>query len=99
MKKLIIGLTVIFLLLISISCVGALERAPVPQPVPPPAAVLREAVPAPTSAPSPQVLAEKGQPGEVDRMIVRSGQIAIVVEEEGLERRTVSGISDFSMID
>jgi len=77
MKKLIIGLALVMLLLVPVSCAKAPEVVPMP-------------TPAPTITPAPEAPAAINEGGTFstlvttstqDRMIVRTGDIAVVVED------------------
>lgn len=85
MKKLVIGLIVIFLLAVSLSCSPVKESAPAPAPMPltvgevAPGAPLPKVMPTP--APMPSRATEGEQQGATERMVVRSGQVSLVVED------------------
>jgi len=79
MKRLIIGLALVTLLLIPVSCARAPEEV-IPMPAPAP-------TPAPVPAPMPPRVSEGGEaypievpPPTQDRMIVRTGEMSLVVE-------------------
>jgi len=85
MKRLIIGLALVMLLLVPVSCARAPEEV-IPMPAPEPAPV-----PAPKPTPTPPVVIppapEGGEayktevtPVTLDRMIVRTGEMSVVVE-------------------
>ena len=89
MKRLIIGLLLVMLLMVPIACAKA--PTPAPMPMPPPAPVPEKApmpavvpmpVPAPAPPPSEEVMvSEAGQPWDIERMIVRTGNMQLIVED------------------
>jgi hypothetical protein len=75
MKRLIIGLVLVTLLLVSVSCAKAPpEVVPTPAPAPYPKAV-------PPSAEGGEAYTTVVVPASVDRMIVRTGDMSLVVED------------------
>ncbi len=84
MKRLIIGLVLVALLLVPVSCARAPEVVPMPTPTPEPA-------PYPQAVPPPMVIPPATEGGEAyttvvvpateDRMIVRTGDMSLVVED------------------
>ncbi len=86
MKKLVVALLLVLLLLITISCAKAPSPAPPPAPAPAPA-------PMPSSAaPSPEIVIniqpsslppreEAAVYGDEERMIIRTGEISLVVDD------------------
>ena len=92
MKRLIIGLLLVMLLVVPIACAApppmpapAPGPTPVPAPAPPPApSVAPMPMPAPAPAPPREeeaVVSEAGQPWDIERMIVRTGNMQLVVED------------------
>ncbi len=106
MKRLIMGILVVFLLLGTVACAAPASRAPEPVPAPTPAPapapapappqeivipqvpppVIEIPAPAPASAPapSPKVVPTSGELGEswaTERMIVRTGEMSLVVTD------------------
>ncbi len=82
MKRLILALLLVMLLLLPVAC-AAPARAPAPAPPPAPS-VAPMPVPAPAPAPPREeeaVVTEAGQPWDIERMIVRTGNMQLVVED------------------
>ena len=75
MKRLIIGIALVMLLLVPVSCAKAPSPVPMPAPAPPP-------MPASMPPPAPEEVHKAGAlPSTEERMIVRTGEISLVVEE------------------
>ena len=81
MKKLIIVLALVMLLLVSFACAKA-PPPPAPAPMPAPAPAPGPPRPAPMPAPRPEeVFAPGALPSTEERMIVRTGEMSLVVED------------------
>jgi len=99
MKRLIIGLLLVMLLMVPIAC----AKAPTPAPMPPPAPVpekesMPAVVPTPVPAPAPPraeevMVSEAGQPWDIERMVVRTGNMQLVVEDV---RTTIDQITELT---
>ena len=75
MKRLIIGIALVMLLLVPVSCAKVPSPVPMPAPAPPP-------MPASMPPPAPEEVHKAGAlPSTEERMIVRTGEISLVVEE------------------
>ena len=96
MKRLIVGLLLVMLLLVPVACAApapmpapAEMPAPVPAPAPPPTVIIPpgmedvgvKPVPVPAPAPAPAPVEEEGAYPETERMIVRTGNMQLVVED------------------
>ena len=99
MKRLIIGLLLVMLLLVPIACAKA--PMPAPAPVPPPApgiapkpAAVSPPVPAPAPPREEEVMVdEAGQPWDIERMIVRTGNMQLAVEDV---RATIEKVTELT---
>jgi len=109
MKRLIIGLWLVMLLLVSVSCAKAPtpspSPAPMPAPAPPPAPSIIIPAPAPAPAPYPTekpiteegaggVVTEVDQPWATERMIVRTAEIALVVNDVAIALDRVADLAE-----
>jgi len=105
MKRLIIGLLLVMLLLVPVACAKAPTPSPapapmpVPAPAPPPASESGKApMPVPAPAPVPPreeevMVSEAGQPWDIERMIVRTGNVQLAVEDV---RATIEKVTELT---